>query len=312
MAVLLDTFVNLFPLYFFITLGVLLRKTKLVPESIVQPLNRLVFIVFISTALFVSTYETDLAEAVNSKAILFAVLAVLVQAAGGAFYALWKVKSRPQAAVVAQCAYRSNFNLHGLIYVSLLFGAEKLGVTSILIAVMVPLFNLLSVITFAVMAGEKPGLRSILFKLITNPIILAVLAAMTFKLTGLELPSMLYQPVKQISAVAAPLALIVAGACLTFQGLKNNRHLITAIAVMRLLVVPLIFVPLAIWFGVREVVLLSFLVAFGGPVACPLPAMAYEMGGDGELASQAVAVTSFFSLPTIHLFILALKAGQFL
>jgi predicted permease len=312
MAVFLETFESLFPLYFFIALGALLRKSKIIPESMGRSLNRLVFVVFIATALFVSTYDTDLAEAFNLKAILFAIVCVLVQAAGGVLFALRWVRQRSRAAVVAQCAYRSNFNLHGLIYGTLLFGAERIGVTSILIAVMVPLYNILSVLIFEFMLNHRTGIRPILKKLITNPIILAVLAALFFKLTGLKLPAMVYLPVSQIASSAAPLALMAAGAALTFEGLRSNRKAILAATAMRTLIVPALFVPLAIWMGFREILLLSFLVAFGGPVASPLPAMAYNMGGDGELASQAVAVTSLVSLVTLHFFILLLRAGAFL
>ena len=48
MAVLWETFQSLFPLYFYILLGALLRKTKVMPQSLVAPLNRMIFIVFIS------------------------------------------------------------------------------------------------------------------------------------------------------------------------------------------------------------------------------------------------------------------------
>ena len=312
MTVLVETFEQLFPLYFFILLGALLRKAKIFPESMSQPLNRLVFIVFISTALFISTYDTNLAEAADLKAILFAVLAVLVLAAGGLLFAAKRIKSRARAAVIAQTAYRSNFNLHGLIYGTLLFGAARIGVTSLLIAVTVPLFNVLSVLLFAFMTGDKPTPRAILGKLATNPIIIAVILALFFQLTSWELPGLVYLPLNQIAQAAGPLALMAAGASLTFQGLKKNRSLIVTGSVMRLILAPLLLLPPALLLGFRDITLLSLLVCLGGPVASPLPPMAYEMGGDGELASQLVAVTSLFSLFTLHAFILILRFAGFL
>ena len=312
MNVLVETFEQLFPLYFFILLGALLRKTKIFPESMSQPLNRLVFIVFISTALFVSTYDTNLAEAADLKAILFAVLAVLVLAAGGLLFAAKRIKSRARAAVIAQSAYRSNFNLHGLIYGTLLFGAARIGVTSLLIAVTVPLFNVLLVFLFAFTTGDRRTPRAILGKLATNPIIIAVLLALFFQLTSWKLPGLVYLPLNQIAQAAGPLALMAAGSSLTFQGLKKNRSLIVTGSVMRLTLAPLLLLPPALLLGFRDITLLSLLVCLGGPVASPLPPMAYEMGGDGELASQLVAVTSLFSLFTLHAFILFLRFAGFL
>ena len=141
-----------------------------------------------------------------------------------------------------------------------------------MIAVLVPLFNLLSVIIFETFSGQRPSIRSILVKLATNPIILAVLLALVFKLTGLSLPRALYLPLDQIAQAAGPLALLVAGASLSFRGLQSNRRLLVRIAVMRLLLVPMLFIPPAIGLGFRGVTLLALLVAFGA-VASPWPAM---------------------------------------
>lgn len=311
MAVLWETFQSLFPLYFYILLGALLRRTKIMPKSLEAPLNRIVFIVFISVSLFVSVYHTDLGQALDVKAMVFSVLAVLVQAALGMAWALKTFKSRPQAAVVGQCVYRTNFGLLGLIYGSLLFAGQNIGRISLLVAVIVSLYNMLSVIIFELMKGEKPDPARILLNVIKNPIVLAVALAMGFQLTGWQLPSMVLTPLEALSQAATPLSLIVAGSALTFKGLKDNKRPILLASAARLLLVPLVFVPLALLLGFRDMTLIAILVAFGGPVATPLPAMAYQAGGDGELASQIVAITSFLSLFTLHFFIVLLRSGGF-
>ncbi len=311
MAVLWETFQSLFPIYFYILLGAFLRKAKVLPKSLEAPLNQIVFVVFISTALFVSVYQTDLAQALDAKAMVFSLLAVLAQAGLGMTWALKTFKSRPQASVAGQSFYRSNFGLLGIIYGSLLFGAQHIGQASLLIAVIVPLYNILSVIIFELMKGSKPNPKTILLNVIRNPIVLAVTLALFFQLTGLQLPSMVLRPLDQIAQAATPLSLIVAGSALTFMGLKDNKRPIILASTARLLVVPLLFIPLAILLGFRDITLVSLLVAFGGPVATPLPAMAYQAGGDGELAAQIVAVTSFLSLFSLHAFIVLLRTLRY-
>ena len=283
MAVLWETFQSLFPIYFYILLGAFMRKAKVLPKSLEAPLNQIVFVVFISTALFVSVYQTDLAQALDAKAMVFSLLAVLAQAGMGMTWALKTFKSRPQASVVGQTFYRSNFGLLGIVYGSLLFGAQHIGQASLLIAVIVPLYNILSVIIFELMKGSKPNPKTILLNVIRNPIVLAVTLALFFQLTGLQLPSMVLRPLDQIAQAATPLSLIAAGSALTFMGLKDNKRPIILASTARLL------------------------VAFGGPVATPLPAMAYQAGGDGELAAQIVAVTSFLSIFSLHAFIVLLR-----
>jgi predicted permease len=307
MNIILETFENLFPLYFFILVGLAVRKARIIPESMGPPLNRLIFMVFISASLFISTYQADLGQALDWKALVFAITAVLLQAGLGVCYAINRISDRPSAAVVANCFFRTNFGLHGIIYTILLFGAGQMGKVSILIAVIVPLYNVLSVLVFELMKGEKPHFLSVLIKVLKNPMVVAAAFALLLKLLGVTLPALILDPVNQVAAAAAPLSLIAAGSALCLSGLREKRKLIARASIARLLLVPLLTLPPAILLGFRGVTLMAFLVAFGGPVATPLPAMAFEMGGDGELAAQTVAVTSVFSLFTLHVFILLLR-----
>lgn len=311
MAVLWETFQSLFPLYFYILLGALLGRTGLIPKKILAPLNRLVFVLFISVSLFVSVYETDLHQAFDPKAMAFAFFSILVQAGLGMAWALKAFSSRPQATIVGQTVYRSNFGLLGIVYGTLLYGAGNIGTASLLIALIVPLYNILSVIIFEAMKGERPKGSTIVLNVIKNPLVLAVALALVLQQVPLQIPSFIFRPLASISQAATPLSLILAGSALTFQGLKVNKRPILWASGVRLLMVPLLFVPLAILLGFRDLTLVAILVAFGGPVATPLPSMAYQAGGDGDLAAQIVAVTSFLSLFTLHIFIVLLKALGF-
>ena len=71
---------------------------------------------------------------------------------------------------------------------------------------------------------------------------------------------------------------------------------------------PLIFLSLALAAGMRGVALACVFIAFGAPTAVSSFPMAQQMGGDGELAAEVVAVTSTFSILTTFLFVFALKS----
>ncbi|HHX29662.1 MAG TPA: hypothetical protein GX720_00365 [Clostridiaceae bacterium] len=312
MAVFLHTFEKLFPLYFFIALGALLARTGVLPKSMEVPLSRFIFISFISANLFVSVYQADLGRAVDARALVFAVISVLLQAVFGVWYAGRTVKYKPAASIVAQSFYRTNFGLHGLIYAGLLYGAESVGAASILIAATVPLYNILSVIIFEFMSGRRPSPKSMLVNVLKNPVVLSVSAALLLQLFQIRLPDMLMNPLGQLAAAGTPLPLIAAGAAMTFSGLRAKGRLVARAALIRLIWVPIVFIPAALLLGFRDRTLLSILVAFGGPVATPLPAMAFDLGGDGELAAQLVAVTLVLSLFTLHFSILLLEGLGFI
>ena len=72
---------------------------------------------------------------------------------------------------------------------------------------------------------------------------------------------------------------------------------------MRLVLLPLVMVPLGWLIGLRSVELFLVLIIFGTPVATASYPMAHNMGGDGPLAGQLVFVSTVASLGTIFLFI---------
>jgi predicted permease len=96
---------------------------------------------------------------------------------------------------------------------------------------------------------------------------------------------------------------VVLGANLQFAELKKNGRTITTVLLVRLLMLPLVMVPLGWLIGLRGVELFLILMIFGTPVATASYPMAQNMGGDGQLAGQLVFVSTVASLGSIFLFI---------
>lgn len=61
-----------------------------------------------------------------------------------------------------QAIYRSNFVLMGLPIAANIFGKDKLGMTAVLVAVVVPIYNMLAVITLEIFRGQKINVLKIL------------------------------------------------------------------------------------------------------------------------------------------------------
>ena len=62
-------------------------------------------------------------------------------------------ESRRSAAALIQGMFRSNYVIMGIPVATALLGADQLGTVSILIAVIVPLFNMLAVVVLEVFHG---------------------------------------------------------------------------------------------------------------------------------------------------------------
>ena len=312
MQIFLETLTALWPLYFFMLVGALLRRAGVITDALAPPLNGLIFKAFLPISLFLNVYDAELNFSESVGAIVF------VLCSYGLLFALlmWivprLVRERPVAATVVQGLYRSNFVLLGLAYAVQLFGKEKAGEASILIAVIVPLFNVLAVIDFALLGGGgKPKPRDILLRILKNPLILAALLALVLRLAGFRLPGFVHDPLNTLAGVATPFAMVVVGSSLTLRGFRKNGRCVAIVTAVHLLAVPAVFLPLAVLLGFRGVTLIAFLTAFAGPCAVSSSAMAYQMGGDGELAGQLVAATSVASLLTMYLFIVLLRTLGF-
>ena len=308
MNLLHDTFLTLFPLYVYMALGLLLRKVNLLNRELTVKMNAIVFKVFIPCSLFISAYNADLSNTENINGAFYAIIANIILFVILILVIPKMVKNGPKAASVSQCIFRSNYVLIGLAYVELLYGSENLGQVSIMIAMIVPVYNALAVLNFELLRGGKVNIRNLVKNIVTNPLIIATVIGILIKLSGITIPSFVLKPISSISSFASPFAMILVGSMLTFSGFKNNGRLIAIGTIGRLIMVPAVFLTVAVLLGFKGIVLVSLMTAFAGPTAVAGTPMAFQLGGDGELAGELVASTTIFSTFTLYFIIVLLRA----
>ena len=204
--------------------------------------------------------------------------------------------------------FRSNFIIYGIPLTTYVFGAEKSSVCGMMIMIMVSLFNVAAVIVLEMFReGGKIRPKQLLLGVVKNPLLQGCVAGLLFYLLQIRLPSFIASPVSSLAGIATTLALVVLGANLRFDELKRNSRTVTAVLVIRLIVLPLVMVTFSYLIGLRGVELFLILMIFGTPVATSSYPMAQNMGGDGQLAGQLVFVSTVASLATIFLFIFTLS-----
>ncbi|MEG0049990.1 MAG: AEC family transporter [Clostridia bacterium] len=291
------------PLFLMMALGYFLRLIKLFNEAFLRQLNKLCFSVFLPAILFINVYDSDFSSSFQPRLVLFAIACVLAMFAVLMLLVPRFEKSNLRRGVMVQGIFRSNYILFGLPMAASLFGASETGTTAVLIAFVIPLFNLLSVIALEIFHVGKVNVKRILMGVVTNPLILGAMAAFVFLLTGLRLPRVVEQTVRDISKIATPLALIILGGSFTFSRLKPNlKHIVAAVS-GRLILIPLCFVSLSVALGFRGVALGALLAMFASPTAVSSFTMAQQLHADDELAGQIVVVGSLCSVVTIFLWV---------
>ena len=307
------------PLIICMAAGYLFRRIKLVDEGFCRKCNTFCFKTFLPLMIFMNVYNSDLESAVQPGAFLFAAAAVLVIFAaafliiprivrkGSVDSAGSPVSAASRQAVLIQCIFRSNFVIFGYQVVANVYGAGEAAVASVMAAIVVPLYNVLAVIALEYFTNSKNGLRPVILGIIKNPLIIGAVAALLFKLSGLTLPAPLYTGLSDMAGMATPLALVVLGGTFHFDALRRNAGALAIGTLGKIVVSPLIMVPIAAALGFRDANLLSLVIVFASPAAVNSYTMAAAYGHDPELAGQLVVVTSVLSMVSVFGWIFLLR-----
>ena len=85
-----------------------------------------------------------------------------------------------------QGMFRSNFVLFGIPITTALFGDTAAGLAAILISVIIPLYNVLAVLSLEMFHGKQPSFLKMLKGIVTNPLIIASVIGIPVSYTHLD------------------------------------------------------------------------------------------------------------------------------
>ena len=296
------------PIFLIIGLGILVRRSHIISDEAVRQANGMCFKVFISILLFYNVYTSDLSSSFNGKLLAFCVLGILAEFLAGALIVPRITKEPPARGVMLQAFFRTNIVLLAVPIITSLFGPESMGQAAVLLAVAVPLVNVLSVVALEMHRGGRPSPKKILRGVAANPLVLGALAGILALAVHLRLPAVVESAVRSVANAATPLALVLMGASLDFSKLRSSVRNLSICVVSRLIVNPALLVALAAALGFRGVALGLILLVFAAPVAVNSYTMALQMDGDANLAGGIVLLTTALSCFTLFLWIWLLKS----
>lgn len=300
------------PLYILICVGLLIRRFQLLTDWETARVNGMVFKVFFSVMMFYTIYTTHIREMLHPTLILFAVGALAV-IYGLAFFLVCRFVPGPkQRGAMIQAVYRSNFVLMGIPLAGNICGENNIALTSMMIAIIVPLYNVLAVFTMETFRGRTFDLLHVLGGVLRNPMIIGAMVGFVFLLLGIKLPKPLLKPLGQMVAMTSPLALIILGASFRFSSVRENPRYLAAVVVTRLLIVPAAVFTAAIHLGFRGQEMVTLLAIFGTPCAVASFSMAQIMDSDADLAGNCVVFTTALSCVTMFGWLLFFVAGGYL
>ena len=290
-------------------MGIYVRWRKMLTDTELQHVNAMVFRVFFFCMMFYNMYTTTIATAFRPRLMAFTVTALFVMLLISGIVVCTVEKDNRSRGAMLQGLFRSNFVLLGLPLVENIFGPEAVAVPTMMIAVVSPIYNIVSIFILESFRGKgRFSLASSFAKVLQNPMIVGALLGLFFVITGISVPEPLLKPVRQIAYCTSPVALLILGASFRFGTVSEEKRNLAILVLGRLLVIPALVMGTAYYMGFRGVDFVTILCIFATPCAVASFAMAQQLGSNAELAGNGVVVTSAFSSITLFFWVVLFKA----
>ena len=285
-----------------IGLGFVLRRSRFLEPGFWRSFERMVYFVLLPTLVFQvladatidSSVAARLSAAVALSILLLALVLVLVRRAIGL--------TGPAFTSVFQGSVRFNSYV-ALAVIPAVFGKGGLELLAVLIAVVVPLVNVLSVLMLAVFAGgPSPTPWRVVRSIAGNPLIVASVLGILANATLHGLPGTLDGALGVLARAALPSGLMAVGAALVPGEFRDHARGLSVSLVARFAVLPVVS------FGVGSLLhlpaeALGVLVLFQAqPTATSAYLLARQLGGDAELMASIITgqtLLAFAVLPVV-------------
>lgn len=288
------------------------KRLRHLEKEYIGRFNSLVFYTLLPLMLFYNIYRSTIRGGVSLRSLTLALSVLLVLFLLTWIFIKQVEPMNSRRGVMIQASFRSNFLLLGMPLLQELCPGADLATASIMLAIVVPCFNALAVVTLETFSRKQIDVRQIMLGIAKNPLIIASVIGLLANFSGLCLPDCLENPVSQLGASASPVALLLLGAQFEFRDVRSHRRNLAICTALRLLVYPAIALPIAALAGLRGPEFAVLISVFATPTAVSSFSMAAQMGGDPDLAASAVTVTTTLSAATMFLWIFLFKSlGMF-
>ncbi len=299
------------PLFFVMVVGWFLKNKNFISDEFVSVSNKLNFNVTLVCLLFLDMKDCGIKENFDGKYVLYCFAATFVCIATTWIIARLVIKDKSVIAEFVQGSYRGSAAVLGMALIANVAGDTGMG--PIMIVGAVPLYNVFAVIILAVESpdGKEKKIGELAKNAIkgvcTNPIILSLFAGMLFSLFDWDLPYVVNETMDTIASLTTPLALICIGASFKGKAIIKMFDKAVVATLIKLVIQPLIFLPVAakLGFGVAEMA--AVLVMLGAPTTPSCYVMAKNMGHEGTLTASIVALTTLLSAFTVTFWVFFMK-----
>ncbi len=279
------------PAALLIFLGLVTRRSGLLPEPVWQGIAQLCFCLLIPASLLASLLQPDLLQfetgpfgrAFLAASAICALIALALPLGRTARSTIFMTGTQPGALIaVALC--------------TVMLGAKGANIAAHAITLTLPLFLLANMLVLTLTGGGRAAVRS----LALNPILLTGLAGIALNLSGTRLPGIVAEALPMLLTAGATLALLTLGAMIRPDLLLRPSASLIAGILLRIVIGPVIFWAMAVQLELAPDLRLAGLLIAASPAAAETCILASQLGGEPEHCATTITwqiVLAIFAIP---------------
>ncbi|KJC58843.1 transporter [Bradyrhizobium sp. LTSPM299] len=291
----------LLPVFLLIVLGVILKRT-LMRDTQWHGLEQLTYYVLFPVLLVQTLVKADLTKvpvagvggALLFSALIMSLLCIALRAPiaragvdGPAFTSIFQGATRWQTYVALSVSGN-------------LYGSTGLALASVAMVAIIPLVNVFSVAVLARYASsEKRSPGAIVMTVVKNPLIWACVIGLVVNVAQIPLPKIWHEVANALGGSSLAIGLLVTGAGLHLEGLFRPSLAASVAVVLKLILMPVLAVALAVWFGLTGANLAIVAACAAVPTSPSAYVLARQMGGDAPLLAQIITLQTILAAITM-------------
>ncbi len=298
------------PIFLVILLGYILKVKKFLSEEFADTANKFCFNIALPVMLYQDISKTNVREDMNVRFFLYCLIVTILMFALVWIIAKLCVKDKTMVGAFAQAGARGSAAILGVAFVENICG--DIGMTALMIVASVPFFNMISVVILVCESQDKDSdgkgkIKSSIANIAKNPIIIGIFLGLIASLAGIKLPTILDRSMDYVGRTATPIALIAIGAGFNIKEAMTRIKPAIAASIIKLIGLPMLFLPVAIKMGFREAEMVSILVMLAAPTTVSSYVMAKSMNNDHVLASNVIVLTTLAASVTLTAWVFVLR-----
>lgn len=221
----LKTVTTVLPIFLIIGFGALIKWRGLIPQTFLQPANRLVYYIAIPILVFRAISKYPISSQFNITVALISIICVVGTSAMALLLAYVLRIEKDKIRTFSHCSFHGNLGYIGYAIIFYFLGDTGMAKGSIISGLIMITQNLLGVIIYKGHSNKgtrSSGMWQIFKPVVMNPVIISVLLGIGYAWSGITMPTVLDRCLAILSGLALPLSLLLIGATLSVPLIKKQ------------------------------------------------------------------------------------------